>query len=70
MSHIKVLNVASQSMIVGAKTFLYMTHQELLEGEHESEEQSSSQDPTPPTPQGPDHQGPNQTSGEKLDGAG
>ena len=46
-------------MIVGAKTFVYMIHQELLEGEQEPEEQSASQDLsllTPPTPQGLDHQ--------------
>jgi len=46
-------------MIVGAQTFVYMKHQELVVGEQEPEEQSSSQDPsppTPPTPQGLDHQ--------------
>ena len=46
-------------MIVGVNTFVYIIHQELLVGEQEPEEQSSSQDlspPTPPTPQGLDHQ--------------
>ena len=37
-------------MIVGAKTFVYMIHQELLKREQEPEEQSSSQDPSLPTP--------------------
>jgi hypothetical protein len=54
-------------MIVGAQTFVYMKHQELVVGEQEPEEQSSSQDPspptplTPPTPQGLDHQEENLT---------
>ena len=46
-------------MIVGAKTFVYMKYQELVVVEKEPEEQSSSQDLTPPTlttPQGLDHQ--------------
>ena len=43
-------------MIVGVNTFVYIIHQELLVGEQEPEEQSSSQDLSPLTPQGLDHQ--------------
>ena len=43
-------------MIVGAQTFVHMKHQALVVGEQGPEEQSSSQDPSPPTPQGLYHQ--------------